>query len=99
MNNISETLAGRIAIVEIPGLNFSESHEAEESEFLKNISSLEMIKKLKPTNAIEDIFTSCLFGGYPQPFLQRDDLDFFDSWFNNYFKTYIDRDIRALFPT
>lgn len=99
LGNISETLAGRVAIVETPCLDFSESHKSGVSDFLKNISSLEKIKNLKPIAKMEDIFESCLFGGYPQPFLLRNDLDFFDSWFSNYFKTYIDRDIRALFPT
>ena len=99
LGNISETLAGRVAIVEIPCLNFSESHGTHPSILLKNISNLNQVKTLKPVNTIEHIFNSCLHGGYPRPFLLRHNLDFFDSWFRNYFKTYIDRDVRALFPT
>jgi len=99
LENISETLAGRIAIIEVPCLDFSESHSTNKSLFLENISSLSNLKKLKPVNQINTIFDSCLYGGYPQPFILRDDLDYFDAWMSNYFKTYIDRDVRALFPT
>ncbi len=99
LGNISESLAGRVAIIEIPCLDLAESHSSETSCFLAEISSLENIKKLRPVSSSENIFESCLYGGYPQPFLMRSHLDFFDSWFSNYFKTYIDRDIRALFPT
>lgn len=99
LGNISETLAGRVAILEIPCLDFAESHATKSSHFLKNIAHLEKIKDLKPLCSLENVFESCLYGGYPQPFILRRDLDFFDTWFENYFKTYIDRDIRALFPT
>jgi predicted AAA+ superfamily ATPase len=99
LENISETLAGRIAIVEIPCLNFSESHSCKLSTLMEKISNQERIKDLDSLTSTENVFESCLYGGYPLPFLKRKDLDFFDSWFDNYFKTYIERDVRSLFPT
>jgi hypothetical protein len=38
-----------------------------------------------------------LKGGYPEPALKKDDR-FFNAWMENYFQTYVQRDIRALFP-
>jgi hypothetical protein len=38
-----------------------------------------------------------LKGGYPEPVLENDDR-FYDAWMENYVQTYIQRDIRALFP-
>jgi predicted AAA+ superfamily ATPase len=38
-----------------------------------------------------------LKGGYPEPVLEQDDR-FYDAWMENYIKTYIQRDIRTLFP-
>jgi len=99
LGNISETLAGRVAIIEIPCLDYSESFSTNKSALVESFSSIDKIKQLEAVNVIDDIFESCLYGGYPQPFLLRRDLDYFDAWFNNYFKTYIDRDVRALFPT
>jgi len=98
LSNICESLAGRIAIVEIPSFNFSESHSTKLSELFENFKSIESIKDICTVSNEEDIFESCLYGGYPRPFLERKNLDFFDSWFSNYYKTYIERDIRSLFP-
>ena len=38
-----------------------------------------------------------LKGGYPEPVLDEDDR-FYDAWMENYIQTYIQRDIRTLFP-
>jgi len=38
-----------------------------------------------------------LRGGYPEPVLEQDE-HFYDIWMENYMQTYIQRDIRTLFP-
>ncbi|MGD8975145.1 MAG: hypothetical protein PVG44_16045 [Desulfobacterales bacterium] len=38
-----------------------------------------------------------LKGGYPEPVLGEDER-YYDIWMENYIKTYVERDIRALFP-
>ena len=35
--------------------------------------------------------------GYPEPVLEEDNR-FYDAWMENYIQTYIQRDIRTLFP-
>jgi len=56
-----------------------------------------MLKSLSwPTdhNQLMEVF---LKGGYPEPALENDDR-FFQSWMENYYQTYVQRDIRSLFP-
>jgi uncharacterized protein len=38
-----------------------------------------------------------LKGGYPEPVLNNDPA-YLDDWMENYFQTYVNRDIRKLFP-
>jgi len=99
MHQLSESLAGRVAVVEVPTFDFSESFGSPLSAALENIADLSKLKQLQPGLTMQEVFQSCLYGGYPQPFLARKDLGFFDSWFSNHFQTYINRDIRSLFPT
>ena len=61
------------------------------------LDDIEDLKKLRPTKSITDIKEYLLKGGYPQPVLKNDD-DFFLDWMENYFSTYINRDMRSLFP-
>ena len=64
LGNISETLAGRVAIVEVPCLDYSESYSTDESQLLKNISSLSKIKQLEPVVSVgpnPQLFAAGLF--------------------------------------
>jgi len=103
LKNISETLAGRVAIVELSTLKMNEFMQEELSPFFSIFSKkigqvdLTFLKGLKSTKSIRDIKKYLLKGGYPQPVIQ-DDEDYFLDWMENYFNTYINRDMRALFP-
>ncbi len=46
----------------------------------------------------QQLLSLCLYGGYPEPVLKKDDRRFYRLWMENYLKTYIERDIRVLFP-
>ena len=101
--NISESLAGRVAIVELSTLKMDELKSQTlgplYSIFEKKLSrdDLPKIKKLKPTKNLTEIKHYLLKGGYPEPLL-KGGYDFHLDWMENYFNTYIDRDMRALFP-
>lgn len=99
LKNISESLAGRVAILEVPTFDWSEATQSSESNFVKNLAKPEALLSLKANLSKQELNELCLHGSYPEPFLRRDDTIFFENWMENYFKTYIDRDIRALFPT
>ncbi len=99
LKHITESLAGRVAILEVPTFEWSECSQKKQSEFYNSFHSLDMIKSLKPKHTHKEILDLCLMGSYPEPFLKRGDKRFYDLWYQNYFKTYIERDIRSLFPT
>ena len=99
LRNISETLAGRIAVVEIPTLSWSESAQIYPSNFYNSLNSMEKLLQLKPRYTHSEVLDFCLYGGYPEPYLKRNDIKYYDIWFENYFKSYIERDIRSLFPS
>jgi len=69
------------------------------SIFENNLSlkDLDLLKNLNPTRTIQGINHFLLKGGYPQPVLRANE-DFFLDWMENYFNTYINRDMRSLFP-
>ena len=103
MKNVSESLAGRVAIIELEPMKMNELEGEPLSAFFslfeKRLSryDLDELRSLKSTRTIKDLNHYLLKGGYPQPVL-RADSDFFFDWMENYFNTYINRDIRSLFP-
>ncbi len=98
LNNISESLAGRVAIIEVPCLSWDEALEKKQSKIYTHLEESKKFTKLKANYTIDELFELCFYGLYPEPFLKRKDKAFYKLWQENYFKTYIERDIRALFP-
>lgn len=98
LKNISESLAGRVAIVEVPCLSWSEALETQPSKIYQLLDDPQEFANLKTTYSIKKLFELCFYGLYPEPFLKRCDQEFYRIWQENYFKTYIERDIRSLFP-
>lgn len=105
LKEISETLAGRIATVEMGTLKANEFYEKPLSPFYQIFEkprkeiSLETLKyalnKHKPfTN--QEIMQSFMYGGYPEPVLK--DKEFYGFWMEQYKDTYINRDVASLFP-
>lgn len=99
LKNISESLAGRVAILELSGFSWEEAFEQKESKFADYLLDIDKLKTLKTTFTRKQIMELCLYGSYPEPFLIRKDATRYKLWQQNYIKTYIERDIRALFPS
>ena len=58
-----------------------------------------VFESLKPRFDTARLFESCLRGGYPEAFLERrDDAKSFALWMENYVRSYLQRDVRILFP-
>jgi predicted AAA+ superfamily ATPase len=91
-------LAGRVAIVELEPFQWQEGLKKNYPDLITALSE-EEFQSLQPNFNKRELLELCLYGGYPEPFLKRDDTKFFRLWMENYIKTYVERDIRALFPS
>ena len=88
MKNVSESLAGRIGILEISTLSY-----AEKKGFSSHIFNPEKIEKrfnLTPDEVYEEIFK----GGMPEYIYDKSINR--EEFFNDYIKTYIERDVRDI---
>lgn len=97
---ISETLAGRVAIVEMAPLSVAEAFELEPSEFVSLVAAKappEAFLALNPRHTLAELFDLWHRGGYPEPWLKHTGR-FHKLWMQNYIATYVDRDILQLFP-
>ena len=103
VRNISQSLAGRIAIVELGTFKMNEIYQQPLPEFYSLFhqpirkSTLDALKQLRPNLEYDQVIQAFLKGGYPEPVLANDE-SFYRNWMNNYFQTYLERDIRSLFP-
>ena len=102
LRQVSETLAGRIATIELAAFSWSEVHPSPGSpsfaELLADRSATaERFLTLKPRGDIGDVHDYWLRGGYPEPWL-KPAARFRATWMSQYIKTYVERDIGRLFP-
>jgi predicted AAA+ superfamily ATPase len=101
LRNISESLAGRIGIIELAPFSLSEAFGLPFSKFYELLVSRAkpetFAKELKVRTNIADVHNYWLKGGYPEPWI-RANSRFRKLWMQNYIKTYLNRDIRGLFP-
>ncbi len=98
LQRISETLAGRVAIVELDPLCWNEAQEREGNDLVLALADEEALINLEPSLSKKELLSLCLQGGYPEPVLKRSDRKFYRLWMENYLRTYVERDVRALFP-
>ena len=103
MHKASESLAGRIAIVELGTFKMNEIQQMPHPPLYEIFrsplgkDSLTYLKNLKGGISHSQVMRAFLKGGYPEPVLSGDD-KFHSLWMENYFQTYVQRDVRALFP-
>jgi len=101
LSEVADSLAGRVGIVELGTCKRNELAGEPLSDFYQiftgecGAEALHSLKNLTP--ATDDVLPAMLSGGYPEPVLADDSTTFF-AWMDNYFKTYIARDVRRLFP-
>jgi predicted AAA+ superfamily ATPase len=103
IKNVSESLAGRVGLVELGTFKANETYAIGLPEFYTifnkelNHTTIDSLKALEPKISHDQLMQAFLKGGYPDPVLEEDDR-FYDAWMENYIQTYIQRDIRTLFP-
>ena len=93
MENVTESLAGRISILDLNGLTNREIENMENELFIPDIEILKKKKKTKIESTIE-VFEKIIKGSYPELYKNKD-IDR-NQYFETYIRTYIERDIRQL---
>jgi hypothetical protein len=100
LNAISESLAGRVAIIELSSFSLAEANALPESAVFTLIHEPFNATKwlnIKPRYELTQIFNYWHRGGYPEPWI-RNSPRYSKLWMQNYLQTYVARDILQLFP-
>ena len=101
LKGVSDSLAGRVAIIEIGTLKVNELREQVLPDFYNifkqsiNKETISFLKKLPHSQY--DCLNNLLYGGYPEPILEHSEIAYY-AWMENYHKTYISTDIKRLYP-
>ncbi len=100
LTHISESLAGRIAIIELGTLKANEFYQTPLSDFyqlFKQPLSKENMVIESQALTFSQLQEMWFKGGYPESRLLDNEI-FYQEWMVNYEATYINRDIARLFP-
>lgn len=101
LRSISESLAGRIGIIEMAPLTLQElsGGNAPFYALFKHPDSREQIMTtLVSRTTLKTVHDYWFSGGYPEPIIRKDER-FSEVWMEQYVQTYVGRDIARLFPT
>ena len=93
MKNVSESLAGRVGLLELYPLSNREIEGKKDELFLPQYEMLEKREKAKRIE-IENLYEKILKGNYPELYSNKKIES--KTFFETYIKTYIERDIREL---
>lgn len=93
MSNITESLAGRVGILNLYGLTNRETENIEETFFISEKEILENKQKTEKLNTIE-LYEKIIKGSYPE--IYNNENMKVSNYFETYITTYIERDIRQL---
>jgi predicted AAA+ superfamily ATPase len=102
MKNITESLAGRVGLLELQPFSIAEAYELKSNELVKKIvtskdidSFYNAVSQLNDQQITENEFLKfVLFGGFPKIHEISADLKW--CWFPQYITTYIEKDLRDL---
>lgn len=93
MKNVSESLAGRVGILDLYGLSERELEEIEEPVFIPDIEDLKKKEKRK-SKSTGEIFENIINGSYPE--VNNENGRNREQFYEDYIRTYIERDVRQL---
>lgn len=95
MKNVSESLAGRVGIVDLMGLSLSELSEYPNNlPFIVNEDYIKYKRKNHKNYSLQEIFKIIYNGSFPA--LNNGDYQDRNAFYNSYVRTYLERDIRDL---
>ncbi len=99
--SISESLAGRVAIIEMATFTLSEAYACKQPELYQHILNRSLLNNYsslpQPETKLQQQHRYWLKGGYPEPWLKKSE-KYLALWMKNYIQAYVGRDILQLFP-
>lgn len=103
LRSVSESLAGRVGIIELAPFSWSEvTQTIRRGSFLRRLldrhaGPADLIRGLKPRGDLASAHEFWFRGGFPEPWLNPGDT-FRTRWVEQYVQTYLFRDVKRLFP-
>ncbi|MCL2020095.1 MAG: ATP-binding protein [Oscillospiraceae bacterium] len=93
MKNVSESLAGRLAVIEMYGLSHSEIEGVESEPFVCDHTVMDERNKVRTPQGLTDVYERIFRGSMPEAYLGNFNRKEF---YSGYVNTYLQRDIRDL---
>jgi len=102
LRSISETLAGRIGVIEMAPLSWTEVYRQDSPVLAQMLidrkaSGADLVEALKFRGDLASSHDFWFRGGYPEPWT-KDSERFQATWMDQYIRTYLYRDVGRLFP-
>jgi predicted AAA+ superfamily ATPase len=103
LRSVSESLAGRVGVIELAPFSWEEVTATGERESLvgrladRRISPAELVAGLGPRADVAQAHDFWFRGGFPEPWLNPGE-EFRRLWVEQYLQAYVYRDVRRLFP-
>ncbi len=100
--SITESLAGRIGIIEMSPLGYSEIYPTDDPGLIdllldKKNSAADLMAKGSARTELKELTDYWFKGGYPEPWLKNTHR-FHELWMDLYVRAYVLRDVARLFP-
>lgn len=92
MEEISESLAGRVGILDLYGLSEREIEGKKSDLFIPNINDIKMRERTTFGSTLE-LYKKIYKGSYPELYISNKDIE---QYYSDYFRTFIEKDIRKL---
>ena len=92
MQNVTESLAGRVGILEMQGFSIAEKANRKSVPFVPSMNFSDSKEKKDGP----EIFREIWLGSYPRLCTNENAVDFWEFFYSAYIQTYIERDVRAL---
>ncbi|MCC6221549.1 MAG: ATP-binding protein [Deltaproteobacteria bacterium] len=103
VSGLTESLAGRVATIEMAPFKAAEYFEVSISPFFERVVAKSKDVKdyldLPSTISLAQMMEVWFKGGFPEPLIESEtNHEFYNQWMENYVVNYVGRDIRSLFP-
>lgn len=93
MKNVTESLAGRVAIIDLKGFSLKEIKNEMQIPFLPTTDFIEKMRKESKETNLGDIYNIIWKGSYPE--INTNNIEW-ETFYKSYLQTYIERDIKDL---